>query len=66
MGALLASSGGMNINAAGHVGLQGCDRSTAWDGRDDGAPMAQAGGREMQPGGGVPPAWWLPRSCAAN
>ena len=29
-------------------------------------PQQQAGGRAMQPGGGVPPAWWLPRSCATN
>ena len=65
MGPLLASSDSVNINAAGHVDLQGCDRSIVWDGRGNGAPMAQAGGREMQPGGGVPPVWWLPRSCAA-
>ena len=66
MGPALASSGSVNINAAGHVDLQGCDRSTVWDGRGDGAPMAQAGGREkMQPCREVPPAWWIPRSCAA-
>ena len=37
MGTLLANSDSVNINAAGHVDLQGCDRSIAWDGRGDGA-----------------------------
>ena len=43
----------------------GRESSAVWDGRSDGAPTAQAGSREMQPGGGVPPVWWMLRSRAA-
>ena len=56
-GALSASINSMYTEATDHVGLQGWSRTAVWDGRDDGAPTAQAGGRAVHPSGGVPPVW---------